>query len=243
MSRRKKDPLRPLTDAERAGPDPAQPVPGRPRRPGRPGHHAPGRRRAATTTRRPPAPPAAAPATPSPIWSPASTPRAWPPCRPATAAADRPPTTRRRGSGSSREVERTPTPEADGTATWSLEHLAKGVAVGPRRPARASRPTPSGRCSTRPATATSAPAPGAPPAPPCAAARPGRRSSPTPTPSQKKVDRGRLPPGRGDGPVGLVRRPGRAVPDGPASRASPGGPRASRRGSRTSTSATARPRS
>src|SRR5947199_240303 len=82
-----------------------------------------------------------------------------------------------------------------------------------RAAGRRSRPIPSGGCSTGPATATSRPAPGAPPAPPCVAARPAWRSSPTRTRSQKKVDRGRLPAGGGDGPVGLVRRPGRAVPD------------------------------
>src|SRR5262245_20897766 len=82
-----------------------------------------------------------------------------------------------------------------------------------------SRPTPSGGYSTRPATAINARAPGAPPAPPCAAARRERRSSPTPMRRPKKVDRGRLSAGRGDGPVGLVRRPGRAVPDDPLSRA------------------------
>ena len=66
--------------------------------------------------------------------------------------------------------------------------------------------------------------------------RPGRRA-------EKKLIEDAYRLGRGDGPVGLVRRPGRAVPDGPVPGPSPGGPRASRRGSRTSTSATARPRS
>ena len=45
MSRRKKDPLRALTDAGATGVGPARPVPGRPRRRGRPGQAAPGRRR------------------------------------------------------------------------------------------------------------------------------------------------------------------------------------------------------
>ena len=51
MSRRKKDPLRELTDRRAAGTDPAQPVAGRPGRRGHPGQAPPGRRRAATTTR------------------------------------------------------------------------------------------------------------------------------------------------------------------------------------------------
>ena len=124
-----------------------------------------------------------------------------------------------------------------------VEHPAEGVAVRPRRPARGSRPTPSGRSSTGPATATSTPAPGAPPARPCAAARPARWSSPTRTPSQKKVDRGRLPPRarRWACRSGAPTRPGRSRRC--RNPARPGGPRASRRGSRTSTSATARPRS
>ena len=45
MSRRKKDPLRELTDDGAAGPDPAQPVAGRPGRRGHPGQDPPGRRR------------------------------------------------------------------------------------------------------------------------------------------------------------------------------------------------------
>src|ERR1700712_4698177 len=107
MSRRKKDPLRPLTDLERAeltrlsrsqaapavqvaratmllavadGDDyqAAARVAGRRAR--APGARPPGR---------PPAPRPAAPATPSRTWSPASTLRAWPPPRPAMAAAIR----------------------------------------------------------------------------------------------------------------------------------------------------------
>ena len=216
MSRRKKDPLRPLTDEE-PGPDPAQPVAGRSRRRGRPGHHAPGRRTRRRLPAGRPAPPADAPATPSPTWSPASTPRAWPPWRPATAAAVRPSMTWRRGSGSCARSSglrpRRPTGRRPGR--WAP---CEGVCGPPPTASPRSRPTPSGRCSTGPATATSAPGPGARPARPCVAARPGRRSSPTRTPSQKKVDRGRLPPRGGDGPVGLVRRPGGAVPDGPAPR-------------------------
>ena len=53
------------------------------------------------------------------------------PRRPATAADARPSTTRRRGSGSCAEVERTPTPEADGTATWSLSTLRKALRSAP----------------------------------------------------------------------------------------------------------------
>ena len=50
---------------------------------------------------------------------------------PATAAGGRPPTARRRGSGSSARSERPPTPEADGTATWSLMTLRKAVRSAP----------------------------------------------------------------------------------------------------------------
>src|SRR5947209_1987385 len=65
----------------------------------------------------------------------------------------------------------------------------------------------------RPATPIRTPAPGAPPAPPCAGEKPARSSSPTRMRRRKKVDRGCLPPRRGDGPAGLVHRPGRPVPD------------------------------
>ena len=150
--------------------------------------------------------------------------------RPAGAGADR-----RRG----RPGRRPPRPTAPRPGR---SRPCSGRSAPPPTACRRSRPIPSGSPSASPGPATSAPAPGAPPARPCAAARPGRWSSPTRTPSRKKVDRGGLPHGRGDGPGGLVHRPGRALPDDPLRRASRGGPRATRRGSRTSTSATARPR-
>ena len=83
---------------------------------------------------------------------------------------------------------------------------------------RASRPSPYGESCTRPATATSRPAPGVPPARPSASARPVSSPSPIPTPGQKKVDRGRLPAGRSVGPAGLVLRPGGPLPDRPPPR-------------------------
>ncbi len=73
-------------------------------------------------------------------------------------------------------------------------------------------------CSTRRTAPIRGVAPGAPPTPSCASTRGARSWSPTRTPRRKKVDRGRLPHRRGDGPLGLVHRPGRAVPDGPPGR-------------------------
>src|SRR5262249_26250633 len=78
--------------------------------------------------------------------------------------------------------------------------------------------TPSGQCCMRLATATSRPAPGAPPARPSANAKPGTPPSPTPTPSPKKVDRGRLHPGRTPRAGGVVLRPGWPLPDCPPAR-------------------------
>ena len=167
------------------------------------------------------------------------------------AALDAPPrrrtfarsTTRRRGSGSSARSSgprpRRPTARRPGR----LSTLREALRVGARRPAAGLdlhplAGAPRGRLqpSEHPHLVPHRHRP----APPQGRAR---RSSPTRTPSRKKVDRGRLPPRRGDGPAGLVHRPGRAVPDDPLPRAVAGGPRASRRASRTSTSATARPRS
>ena len=116
------------------------------------------------------------------------------------------------------EVKRTPTPEADGTATWSLGTLRKALRAAPD-----GLPTVStytlwqvlhGAGYSYQLHADLVPHRHRPASPQGRA----RRSSPTPTPSRKKVDRGRLPRRRGDGPAGLVRRPGRAVPDGAASR-------------------------
>ena len=63
-----------------------------------------------------------------------------------------------------------------------------------------SRPTPSGRCSTGPATAINSLGPGAPLVPPYGAARPGRRSSPTRMPSPKKLTPPAYPMGETMGP-------------------------------------------
>ena len=143
-----------------------------------------------------------------------------------------------RGRGPARRRRPRPTAPPPGRS-----RPCNGRSARPPTACRRSRPTPSGSSSASPGPATSAPAPGAPPARPCGAARPGRRSSPTRTPSPKKVDRGR--------PTARARRwgwrSGAPTRPGPTRRsrtpASRGGPRASRPGSRTSTSATARPRS
>ena len=104
-----------------------------------------------------------------------------------------------------------------------------------------SPPQRSGRYSTRPAN-HSEPGPGVPPGPHCASARPGWRSSSTRTPGQKKLIEERLPPGRGDGPAGLV--PDQAGPfQTMPSRPVLGARGQTGRASPTSTSATARPRS
>src|SRR5262249_2166278 len=101
-----------------------------------------------------------------------------------------------------REAQRTPTPGADGTAPRApptppgRSPRCRRRCAPPRMACRPSRRTPSGRSSTRPATAISAAAPGAPPARPSASARPGPWLSPTPTPRRKKADRGGVHAGR-----------------------------------------------
>ena len=131
MSRRKKDPLRQLTDAEAAGTDPAQPVAGRPGRRGHPGQDPPGRRRAATTTRQ------AARAVGRRSGDAVShlvarfnaeglaalTPRHGGGRRPTYG-----PEARGRIVA---EAARAPTPEADGTATWSLSALRRTLRAAP----------------------------------------------------------------------------------------------------------------
>jgi hypothetical protein len=70
-----------------------------------------------------------------------------------------------------REAARTPTPEADGTATWSLSILRRVLRSAPTA-CRGSRRSPSGRSSGRPGIRSSIPAPGARPGTRYAAARP-----------------------------------------------------------------------
>ncbi len=70
-----------------------------------------------------------------------------------------------------REVARTPTPETDGTATWSLTILRR-VLRGPPTGSRRSRRSPSGRCSAVPGTRSSARVLGARAERPRVAARP-----------------------------------------------------------------------
>ena len=114
-----------------AGTGPAQPLAGRPGRRGHPGQDPPGRRRAATTTRTPPAPSAAAPATPSPTSSPASTPRALAALTPRHGGGRRPTYGPEAPARIAAEAARAPTPEADGTATWSLSTLRRTLRAAP----------------------------------------------------------------------------------------------------------------
>jgi hypothetical protein len=106
-------------------------------------------------------------------------------------------------------------------------HSQRGSERSDRLPTDCPRSPPrrSGRGFTRPATPTRRAVPGAPPAPQSVSARTRRCASPTPTPRRKQVDRGRRPHGGGDGPAGRGHRSGRPVPDGAPSRsvlASPG---------------------
>ena len=193
MSRRKKDPAPPAHRRRSAGPDPAQPVPGRARRRRSPGPRmllavargddyqqaarAAGRRSGDAVSHLVArfnaeglaaldAPPRRRPA---PTYDPAA------------------------ASGSSARPTRPPTPEADGTATWSLATLRKALRVGPRRPAQGLdlhhlAGAPRGRLQL-PADPHLVPDRHG-PAPPQGRRggrhRPGRRR-------RKKVDRGRLP--------------------------------------------------
>ena len=170
MSRRKKDPLRPLTDCESA---------------------------ALTQLSRSQAAPAAqvaravmllavarggdyqtaracgwpdAPATPSRTWSPGSTSRAWRPSHPAMVADILPRTIRRRGSESSA---RSSDPRPRRSTARRVGRWSPCARPCVRRPTacHGSRPSPSGGSSTRRATAIRIPAPGARPAP----RRAGRR--------------------------------------------------------------------
>ena len=218
MSRRKKDPLRALTARGAPGPDPAQPVAGRPGRRGRPGHAPPGRRRgddyqARRPRRRPPlrrrrlppgrplqrrgpgrpdAPPRRRPAArlrPGGRGSGSSArPRGPRPPRP---TAPRP----GRCSPCGRRCARPPTacPRVSTYTLWQVLHEA-GYSHQRTRTwcptGTALRRRKAGRGGRH---------------------RPGRRA-------KKKLIEDAYRAGRGDGPVGLVHRPGRAVPDGPAPR-------------------------
>src|SRR5262245_60250876 len=151
---------------------------------------------------------------PSPRWSLASTARAPPLYSHATAAAaDPPPTSRPVPASSTRpRGRRPPRPTARplGRSPPCEKRYARRETA-----CQLSPPTRSGMSCTKPATATNAQGPGAPPALPCASARLALSPSPTRTPSPKKADRGRLRPGQATGAVGVVRRPGGAFPHRP----------------------------
>ncbi len=212
MSRRKKDPLRDLTDAGAAGTDPAQPLPGRPGRRGHPGQIL--AVAAATTTR-------------TAAGRPPLRRRRLPPRRPLQRRGPRRPDAppRRRAAadlrpggdraGSPPRPARAPTPEADGTATWSLSTLRRTLRAAPdglprgldlHHPPRPPRVR--GQLPAHPHLVPDRHGPAAPQGRAGGRRRPGRRA-------RKKVDRGRLPARRGDGAGGLVHRPGRALPDDP----------------------------
>ena len=150
MSRRKKDPLRPLTDEElaaltsSAAPRPRPP----PRSPGPP-CSSPSPRDA--TTSRPPSRRPQGPATPSPTWSPASTPRAWPPSTRATAAVGAP--TYDRGRPGPHPPRGPPPAHARGRRHRHLvaRDACRRPSARPPTACPGSPPTPSGGCSTRPA--------------------------------------------------------------------------------------------
>ncbi len=216
MTRRRKDPLRPFTDAERRELTRLRQSPTAPAAVVIRGFRCCCWSAAGRATRVLLARSVARVATPSPTWSRSSTRR---PGGARTSARRRPGWGLRRGgprphpAGGGAEAD----PEQDGTATWSLSTLRR-AAVGRRWLYRASRPSPYGGSCTRPGTATSRPAPGVPPAQLSANARPVSSPSPIPTLGQKKADRGRLPAGRSVGPAGLVLRPGGPLPDRPPPR-------------------------
>ena len=84
------------------------------------------------------------------------------------------------------EAARTPTPEADGTATWSLSVLHRVLRAGPRRAAQGLDLHHLAASSVRPGTPFSGPAPGARPGPPCASRKAGPATVTDPDAGPKK---------------------------------------------------------